>query len=342
MSTMADKTLSAHGNAQRYNTSNTTQYIYSLIRDQKYAEAIRALHNQLQSHPNSRAALSLLAYCYYYIQDFASAAEQYELLVQHYPDVVDYQINLAQSYYKAGQYDEAHKAAAAVTQPEHSEKMLHLQAAIRYVQDDIAGTQTFLTQADSSTPETIIAHAGVLFKEGKYEEAYANYEVAIGLIGHVPDMMYNMALCHYKLKRYADAMKLCNDIIEKGVREHPELSVGSSAGNSEVRSVGNSQTLRETCLLEAFNLKAAIEYSTGDVEAALEALNDMPPRDEAELDSITLHNSALCSVDKDPSSGFKKLQHVLRNPPHPPETLGNLVLLYIKVRNTCAYAYTYA
>lgn len=39
-----------------------------------------------------------------------------------------------------------------------------------------------------------------------------------------------------------------------------ELSVGSNTDGIEVRSVGNSSVLRETALIEAFNLKAAIEY----------------------------------------------------------------------------------
>lgn len=46
-----------------------------------------------------------------------------------------------------------------------------------------------------------------------------------------------------------------SDIIERGVREHPELSVGSNSDSVEVRSVGNSQVLHETALVEAFNLK---------------------------------------------------------------------------------------
>lgn len=49
-------------------------------------------------------------------------------------------------------------------------------------------------------------------------------------------------------------------IIEHGIREHPELSVGMTTEGIEVRSVGNTLTLHETALTEAFNLKAAIEY----------------------------------------------------------------------------------
>jgi len=44
------------------------------------------------------------------------------------------------------------------------------------------------------------------------------------------------------------------------VREHPELGVVSNAEGIDVRSVGNTQALKETALIEAFNLKAALEY----------------------------------------------------------------------------------
>ena len=39
-----------------------------------------------------------------------------------------------------------------------------------------------------------------------------------------------------------------------------ELSVGMTTEGIDVRSVGNTLTLHETALIEAFNLKAAIEY----------------------------------------------------------------------------------
>jgi tetratricopeptide repeat protein 30 len=46
----------------------------------------------------------------------------------------------------------------------------------------------------------------------------------------------------------------------------------------DVRSVGNSQALKETALIEAFNLKAAIELMTKNTPAAAEAVAEMPPR----------------------------------------------------------------
>lgn len=58
------------------------------------------------------------------------------------------------------------------------------------------------------------------------------------------------------------------DIIERGIREHPELSVGMATEGIEVRSVGNTLTLHDTALIEAFNLKAAIEYQLKNCKCA--------------------------------------------------------------------------
>lgn len=68
-------------------------------------------------------------------------------------------------------------------------------------------------------------------------------------------------------------------------------------------------------------------------EAAREALTDMPPRAEEELDAVTLHNQALMNMDSRASEGFEKLQFLLQQNPFPPETLANLLLLY------CQYEY---
>jgi len=114
------------------------------------------------------------------------------------------------------------------------------------------------------------------------------------------------------------------------VREHPELGVGSNSEGVECKSVGNTQTLKETALIEAFNLKAAIEFTMKNPGVAKEALQDMPPRNEDELDPVTLHNTALMNIEEDASTSFKKLNFLLNNPPFPQETFPNLILLYCK------------
>ncbi|KAJ3342194.1 Tetratricopeptide repeat protein 30A [Gonapodya sp. JEL0774] len=98
----------------------------------------------------------------------------------------------------------------------------------------------------------------------------------------------------------------------------------------EVRTVPNDQTLQDSFLVEAFNLKAAIEYNLKNLEGAREALSDMPPRLESDLDPVTLHNAALAHMDNDPAGGLEKLTYLLQNVTCPPEAFGNVLLLYAK------------
>lgn len=317
--------------------------IYGAIKEGRYYDAIDILAMELQHFPKSRAALSLLGYCYYHVGDFATAAQTYEQLVTVCPESDEYKIYYAQSLYKAGLHVEATRAAIRIDNEQYQQRVLMLQAIIKYDQDELDSCKGLLDRAVSDDPDVIINYANVAFKEGKFEVARNQYTEAINSLGYQADLAYNIALCYYREKQYGPALRNISEIIEKGVRNHPELSVGSNTDGMDVRSVGNSLVLKETCLIEAFNLKAAIEYDMRNVEpakvthnennAAKEALTDMPPRLESELDAVTLHNQAIIHADDDPSGAFKKLSYLLANPPYPPETFGNLILLHCKYQN---------
>jgi len=307
-----------------------TNTVYSLIRDEKYGDAVQILTVQLQNFPRARAALSLLAYCYYHLQDFRSAAQCYEELLKFHPEVDSYKLYYAQCLHKAGLYPEATKACLRVDSEQYARRLTALQAAIKYEEDDLPAARALLDQCVADDPDTIINKACIAYKEGRYDEARAAFSDAMASAGYQPLLAYNVALCHYASNQYGAALKALGDIIERGVRSHPELSVGSATDGVEVRSVGNTPVLRETALVEAFNLKAAIEFNMKNAVGAREALSDMPPRGEDELDPVTLHNTALMNMESDATTGFRKLTFLLANPPFPPETFGNLLLLYVK------------
>ncbi|XP_039281409.1 tetratricopeptide repeat protein 30A [Nilaparvata lugens] len=310
-----------------------TKTVYSMIKDQRYSEAIQVLVNTLETNTSSRACLSLLAYCYFYIQDFVSAANCYEQLIILLPDEEDYKLYYAQALYQACLYQEALKVLAKIDEPAFYAQVTKLKAAIKYGEEDLISAKALMENCPEDDTDTEINHGCILYKEGRYDDALQKFNTALMILGYNPHLSYNVALCYYRLKEYGAAMKHIGDIIEKGIREHPELSIGMATEGIEVRSVGNTLTLHETALIEAFNLKAAIEYQIKSVEAARIALTDMPPRSEEELDAVTLHNQALMNMETRPSDGFEKLQFLLQQNPFPPETLGNLLLLY------CRYEY---
>ncbi len=236
----------------------------------------------------------------------------------------------AQSLFKAGQYDPALKAATRVDSPGYEQRMRMLQSAIKYEQDDLKSCKALCDRCMNDDPAVLVTQGCILYKERAYEAAQKKYVEAMNALGFQPDIAYNIALCYYRLKQHGPALTKVAEIIERGVREHPELSVGSNVDGVDVRSVGNSQVLRETALIEAFNLKAAIEFHMASAEGTREALSDMPPRAEEELDPVTLHNQALMHISENPTAGFRKLNFLLRNPPFPPETFPNLLILYVK------------
>ncbi|GAA6222114.1 tetratricopeptide repeat protein 30A isoform X3 [Lates japonicus] len=307
-----------------------TATIYKLIKDVQYVEAIHILNGQLQKHTKSRAALSLLGYCYYHIQDFTNAAECYEQLTQLHPEVEEYKVYYAQSLYKAGAYPEATKASFVLDNPSSHTKMVKLQACIKYCEEDYSAAKSLLEQLPQDDPDYVYNMGCLLYQDGKHEDACKKFMSAMQMLGYVPALSYNIALCYYNLKNYAQALKYIGEIIERGIREHPELSVGMTTEGIDVHSVGNTLVLHQTALIEAFNLKAAIEYQLKNLKGAQEALTDMPPRSEEELDPVTLHNQALLNMDTKPSEGFEKLAFLLQQPSFPPVTFGNLLLLYCK------------
>ncbi|XP_077068680.1 intraflagellar transport protein 70A isoform X2 [Siphateles boraxobius] len=307
-----------------------TATVYKMIKEGRYGDAIHILSKEHQKHTKSRAALSLLGYCYYHMQDFTNAAECYEPLTQLHPEVEDYKLYYAQSLYGACAFPEAMKATFLLDSTASHTKMIKLQAAIRYGEEDFSGAKTLVEQLPQDDPDYDVDLGCLLYKEGEYEEACKKFLSSMNVLGYQPDLAYNIALCYYSLKQYASALKYIAEIIERGIREHPELSIGMTTEGIDVRSVGNTLILHETALIEAFNLKAAIEYQLKNYAAAQEALTDMPPRSEEELDPVTLHNQALMNIDTKPTEGFEKLAFLLQQNPFPPITFGNLLLLYCK------------
>lgn len=68
---------------------------------------------------------------------------------------------------------------------------------------------------------------------------------------------------HDRIDTYARNIRMRgpDEIIERGVREHPELSVGSNTDGIDVRSVGNSQVLQVRLIMSAKGTRQAWDVS---------------------------------------------------------------------------------
>lgn len=317
-----------------------TSTIYGMIRDNKFTDAMRVLQYEVQRNPESRAALSLLGYCYYYIQDYIMAAECYEKLSELYPQHTDYRLYHAQALYNAYMFPEAVSVLALINDPKMEKKVVKLDAAIKYREEDLQNARILVEQFDSDDPDIEVNLACLDLKEGKPAEALKRFMVATeqqnvdDTSGYQNHLTYSIALCHYQMRNFPQALSMISEIIDRAVKDHPELGIGMAAeeanGGAQLRSVGNTFQLNESAVIEACNLKFAIEYQMKNVDAAAEALLDMPARAEEELDPVTLHNQALIGVETNLADSFSKLQYLLGHNPFPPETFANLLLLYCK------------
>ena len=307
-----------------------TSTIYTLIKEEKYAETIQILNNVLQSYDKSVAALSLLGFCSYQQQDFVNASDCYEQLTVMEPDNEEYRLYYAQSLYKASLCEEAMQISMQVEDVSLKIKVKKLQAGIKYSQEDFTETKKLIDESPQDDPDTLNNIACIHFKEKKYDEAIKIFKQTEQIVGEKPYLLYNIALCYYMTKEFKTAHACLSKIISKGINEHSELAVGKNTEGLDVRSVGNTRVLHESALIEALNLQAALEYQLKHMDLAKMALTDMPPRMQHELDPVTLHNQALINMDLHPSQGFEKLQFLLQQDVFPPETFANLLLLYIK------------
>jgi tetratricopeptide repeat protein 30 len=247
------------------------------------------------------------------------------------PDVPDYKLYYAQSLYQSGLFEEAIKVTNTIEADHLKEKVLQLQSAIYFSNEDYAASQSILLQRQVGSAQTLNDEGCLLYQANLHDDALQRFFTSLQT-GFNPLTAYNAALCHYRKKEYSQSLNLIGEVIERGIRNYPELGIGAQAETEGgARSVGNPPALSLSGLVQALNLKAAIEYQEGNVEASREALMDLPPRSEPELDPVTLHNMALTGDQSNGTVKLRRLAFLLElGPICPLETFSNLLILCCK------------
>ncbi|OHT07373.1 TPR Domain containing protein [Tritrichomonas foetus] len=312
------------------NNENYTRNIYNLIGDENYNDALKILDNELHTYPDSTAIYSLKAYCYWQQEEYQKSCECYSKLVQLNPNNDHYKLLHSQALYKTSQYYDAMRVSFGVQNQELKPKTALLQSDIRYAEEDIQSTKSILQESDQEDENIMIDQAVVLFKEDRYEEALEKYNDIKRTHGFSPEIQYCIALCYYRLNRFNESLTCISEIKANCARTHPELLRSLTGENVDIDVTGNRSVVQELYLVEAFNLLMALEYDHRHYREAKDALHELPMRTEEDLDSITLHNTALVTMDEDPSSSFSKLTFLLSQEPPVTETFRNLLLGYCK------------
>ena len=253
----------------------------------------------------------------------------YERLSRVCPDVVEYRLYHVQSLLNAGFYTEAKKIATKIDLSQYSNKLSisnklsMLKASIAFELGDLSGCKSFLNDCVRDDPQTLAAIAALSFKNGSFSDARDLYKEIVSTSGFQPSTACALALCYYMLHEYKDASRLSEEIIEratKGSSDHFCASGGASL-----------RYLDESFIIEANNIRAAIEYKENNIDNAKAYVTTrMPSRREEDIDAMTLHNQAIIFLDDDPTTSFEKINFLLSNPPFPPEAFKNLLLMQCK------------
>ncbi|MES1910706.1 MAG: hypothetical protein MHM6MM_003251 [Cercozoa sp. M6MM] len=336
-------------------SNSLTVKVYSLIRERCYDDAIAELQFQLGEHPRSRACLSLLGYCQRCLQDFDAAVTTYEKLWLMYPSEHEYGIQYAQCLFKLGQFAEASKVCSRIerslseSDESSRQQLLLVQAALAYEQRQYVTSlaemseETLLSLNTTQRAQAYCMMGCFAFQQNEFVKARQCFAASLQLVGFQPSIAYNAALACFYTKEHSNAMQHLENIVTRGIVEHPELAVSAHKEKEQAHSVGNSAALKETALVEALNLKAAIEWQNRNTEGAAQALCALPPRADYELDPVTLHNTAIVEGEgENPQVALQKLTFLLQADVFPPQTLTNLVLLLIRLDKISTAADTLA
>ncbi|OHS97719.1 TPR Domain containing protein [Tritrichomonas foetus] len=311
-------------------SENYTRNIYTLIGEENYTEVLRILDNELHSFPDSTAIHSIMGYCYWQQEDYVKATASYQKLVQLNPNNDSYKLHLAHCQYKTEQYYEAMRSSCGVQGANYKSQTSLLQAAIRYAEEDIQSAKSILSDADQEDIDIMMDTACILYKEDRFEEALDKYMDVKRLHGFIPEVAYCIALCYYRLNRFPETVQMIAEIKSQASRQHPEL-LRSLAGDSvDFDAQGLIQKAKDAFVVEAVNLMSSLDYDQRHFKEARDVLRELPNRNEEELDPVTLHNTALVTMEDDPSASFNKLTFLLNQEPMPPETFRNLLLGYCK------------
>ncbi|GAU90352.1 hypothetical protein RvY_02779 [Ramazzottius varieornatus] len=338
----------------RVRDGDFTAFVYDSIAAGNYGTVIEFLRGKALTSPNSRAVQSVLGWCYVAQQNFVAAADCYERLTMIDPDNFTYWQSYAQCLSKAGFPGEALKIVNYVAEKGNPETIALLKASIRFQEGETRECKALLEKCAQTNPAIVRNQASVLFQQKEYTEAAAKFSQTAAMTGFDPGCVYGQAATAYEMKDFRQCAKYLNDIISRALSTHPQFSPPFDSGTENKQVFQNSPVLQQSYLIEAYNLKAAMEHHMGNgksrmkqtklrvhlfpsffetsssANAAQTSLNSIPPRNEEDIDMVTLHNKAILEAEGEPAESIAALTHIVSQPFYPKETLANLVTLYFR------------
>jgi tetratricopeptide repeat protein 30 len=310
--------------------------IYKDIENEDFKTAISKLTKKKCAGENPRAVHSLLGYCYFQIGNYKESIEMYEYLSNKYPDYQEYKLYNALCLYKTAKLEAAARMLEGIDDPSLSEKVEQLKAAISFSKNNFSEARDHLVKGGKKDAYSTINEGCILFKEHKYAEALKKLQEGIALVGgYHSQLYYNIALCYYKTGKHAESLKFIKTILDKTNKILQEQHPGVPNPENNKANERLAHEVRQSGIIEALNLKAAIEYERGKVDKSkrvLKDLNDLLTSVGLQKDPTTYHNEAIVGVNDNCAESIRKLDELLHSPSCPPETFQNLIHLYCKYR----------
>eukprot|EP00826_Nyctotherus_ovalis_P012245 TRINITY_DN13219_c0_g3_i7.p1 TRINITY_DN13219_c0_g3~~TRINITY_DN13219_c0_g3_i7.p1 ORF type:complete len:565 (-),score=208.82 TRINITY_DN13219_c0_g3_i7:62-1756(-) len=306
--------------------------IYKDIENGEFKAAIEKLSKKVSSGENPRAVYSLLGYCHFQIGNYKDAINMYDYLSKVYPDYQEYKLYQALCLYKTGKLETAGRIADSIDDPSLGEKVEQLKAAVSFGRHNYSEAREHLKKVGKKDVSGVINEGCILFKEKKFGEALKKFrEGKKMLVGYHSQLYYNIALCHYRMEEYEEALKYIKIIVQKSREAVSKQSVGEEEKCNEKLA----HEVKHSGMIEALNLRAAIEYERGNAEKAKKILKDLSStlsKSGLQKDPTTYHNEAIVGVNDNCAESISKLNELLNDSEAPPETFQNLIHLYCKYR----------
>lgn len=307
-----------------------TDRIYDYIKKGDFKSAITILENLLKQGKKEQSVYSVLGYWYFQIGEFEKSAAMYKELINLCPENHQYAFYYAQSLFKISEFNEALIICKKLLDTSLEVEAQQLIAAIFYEKGNFFEAKKTLRATNKNDFASLVNQGWIYFKEGKHESAENKFKDAMKISGFNSELYYNLALWYYEKGEYDEAAKYVEEIIDQAYKDYPQLRVTEDQPVFESNKQKAAQILRETAIVEAINLKAAVLFVKEEYVAAKMTIKRVPAINTGGTDPVTFHNQAIFFVTENSADSMKKMNHLLRECLFPPETFQNLLFLYWK------------
>jgi tetratricopeptide (TPR) repeat protein len=140
--------------------------------------------------------------------------------------------------------------------------------------------------------EDLFRQAAALSEQGKYDQAIAKYESALGLRPNAPEALNNLAVMYYETHRYADAFQTASKVWP----HHPEMS--SAALIAGLSAIQNNEPDRA---IDPLN--AVLRANPNNRDAILALASASLARNEPER-AVEFYNRQLGQAPADPDAWY--------------------------------------